>query len=318
MQYKTSSTERKLQSTNQHSIPTISKERVMKNLFVGFALLTVSTVFAQNSPIPNPGFESWSGSPSSPNGWVVANTPGPPPIASVFPVNDVHSGALAARGAVIFFQGAPVASGQMIAGADGAGFPISVRYEALRGWYKYTAVGGDGLSITSALRLGRTTVGAGFLLGGLTTQTVYREFVIPHTFVNSSVPDTGMIIITIAGGGTTFHDGSAYIVDDLSYGPATDVKENGTAIPSAFALEQNFPNPFNPTTKIQFSIPSAQFVTLKVYNVIGQEVATLANEQLEAGNYRAEFDAASLPSGTYIYRLSTPGFSSVKKMSLVK
>jgi hypothetical protein len=207
----------------------------------------------------------------------------------------------------------------MAAGANGSGFPISVRYEALHGWYKYTTVGGDGLSIISALRLGRTTVGAGFLTGGLTTTTVYREFVISHIWNNSLVPDTGQIIITIVGGGgATWHVGSAFVVDDLSYGPSTDVKENGSAIPSAFALEQNFPNPFNPTTKIQFSIPNAQFVTLKVYNVVGQEVATLANEQMEAGNYRAEFDASSLPSGTYIYRLTTPSFSSVKKMTLVK
>ena len=59
-------------------------------------------------------------------------------------------------------------------------------------------------------------------------------------------------------------------------------------------------------------------MTLKVYSVLGQEVATLINEQLEPGNYRVEFDAADLPSGTYVYRLSTPGFNVTKKMTVVK
>ena len=70
----------------------------MKNLFVVLAFLVASVAFSQ---IPNAGFENWSGSPASPNGWVVSNSGGPPPIVTVTPVNDVHSGALAARGAVI-------------------------------------------------------------------------------------------------------------------------------------------------------------------------------------------------------------------------
>lgn len=99
---------------------------------------------------------------------------------------------------------------------------------------------------------------------------------------------------------------------------------------TAFKLEQNYPNPFNPTTTIKFSVPpvgrngiSTYMVVLKVYDVLGREVATLVNEEKSPGNYEVKFDAetlhgASLPSGVYFYRLSTPKFTSVKKLLLMK
>jgi hypothetical protein len=89
-------------------------------------------------------------------------------------------------------------------------------------------------------------------------------------------------------------------------------------VPSAYELSQNYPNPFNPTTNISFSLPKAGQVSLKVYNLIGQEVAELVNEELPSGVYAVPFDAKSLSSGTYVYRLSTPQFSMSKKMTLMK
>lgn len=85
-----------------------------------------------------------------------------------------------------------------------------------------------------------------------------------------------------------------------------------------FILAQNYPNPFNPTTKISFKIPSKEFVTLKVYDVLGSEVSTLVNEEKPAGNYSVTFNAYSLSSGTYFYRLSSGSFTEVKKMILIK
>ena len=88
--------------------------------------------------------------------------------------------------------------------------------------------------------------------------------------------------------------------------------------PVEYSLEQNYPNPFNPTTQINYSIKEAGLVQLKVYDILGKEIATLVNENKEAGNYSIGFNAAELPSGVYIYQLTTPGFSQVRKMILAK
>ncbi|MCO6446309.1 MAG: T9SS type A sorting domain-containing protein [Ignavibacterium album] len=90
------------------------------------------------------------------------------------------------------------------------------------------------------------------------------------------------------------------------------------SIPTRFSLNQNFPNPFNPVTSIQYAIANKQFVTLKVYDILGKEIATLVNENKEAGNYSVDFNAAELPSGVYIYQLSTADFTQIKKMILTK
>ncbi|MDD3558070.1 MAG: T9SS type A sorting domain-containing protein [Melioribacteraceae bacterium] len=92
----------------------------------------------------------------------------------------------------------------------------------------------------------------------------------------------------------------------------------GEVIPTKYELTQNYPNPFNPTTKISFSLPQADVVTLKVYDILGSEVATLVNEKLEAGVYEFNFNASNLPSGAYIYRIQTDNFQSTKKMMLLK
>jgi hypothetical protein len=98
----------------------------------------------------------------------------------------------------------------------------------------------------------------------------------------------------------------------------TDVNEIPGSTPSAYALEQNFPNPFNPGTTINFSIPTEGFVTLDVYNSIGQKVASLVNETKTAGSYTVGFDATNLTSGIYFYRISSGSFSETKKMILLK
>jgi hypothetical protein len=86
----------------------------------------------------------------------------------------------------------------------------------------------------------------------------------------------------------------------------------------AFELAQNYPNPFNPTTTIRYQIPTAETVSLKVYDVLGKEVATLVSGRQEAGSYAVEFNAAGLSSGVYFYRLQAGGFVETKKMMLVK
>jgi hypothetical protein len=85
-----------------------------------------------------------------------------------------------------------------------------------------------------------------------------------------------------------------------------------------YELQQNYPNPFNPSTKIKFNIPSNEFVTLKVYNVLGSEIATLINDVLNAGSFEVDFNAEGLTSGVYFYTLSTYNFAETRKMILMK
>ena len=99
----------------------------------------------------------------------------------------------------------------------------------------------------------------------------------------------------------------------------TGVTPLNTSLPSEYSLEQNYPNPFNPTTTINFSIPSSSKVSLKVYDALGKEVATLVDEFKNAGSYAADFTPASnLTSGVYFYTLSAGNFTSTKKLMLVK
>jgi hypothetical protein len=88
--------------------------------------------------------------------------------------------------------------------------------------------------------------------------------------------------------------------------------------PSEYSLIQNYPNPFNPSTKIQFSLKSEGLTTLKIYNVIGEEIKTLVNEYKDAGTYQVVFNASNLPSGVYIYKIQSGDFVSSKKMILIK
>lgn len=93
---------------------------------------------------------------------------------------------------------------------------------------------------------------------------------------------------------------------------------NNNEIPDVYGLEQNYPNPFNPSTNIRFSIPESQFVTLRIYNILGEEVATLVNEDLSPGIYEVNFDAGHLASGMYIYNIKAGNFNQTKKLLLTK
>jgi hypothetical protein len=89
-------------------------------------------------------------------------------------------------------------------------------------------------------------------------------------------------------------------------------------IPTEFTLLQNYPNPFNPSTTITFSIPTEEFVSLEVFNSLGEKIEDLVNETKPAGNYSVSFDASKLTSGIYFYNISTGNFFQTRKMMLVK
>jgi len=98
----------------------------------------------------------------------------------------------------------------------------------------------------------------------------------------------------------------------------SNVEPINQVTPSNFSLDQNYPNPFNPSTTINFSLPVEAFVTLDIYNAIGQKVASLVNETKSAGNYTVDFNASTLTSGIYFYKISAGSFTETKKMILMK
>lgn len=98
--------------------------------------------------------------------------------------------------------------------------------------------------------------------------------------------------------------------------PGTSVEES--SLPVEFNLNQNYPNPFNPATKISFSLPKEGFTKLAVYDLLGNQITTLVKQKLSAGAHSVNFDATNLPSGVYLYALSSGSYSSTKKMMLIK
>lgn len=134
-----------------------------------------------------------------------------------------------------------------------------------------------------------------------------------HVFSNSSI-DTGYVQLE-AG---TFHNPNQRI--PTNYTAITDptIGVSDVNVLNTYSLSQNYPNPFNPSTKINYTVGEPGLVQLKVYNVLGIEVATLVDEQKGAGSYSADFNAAKLSSGVYFYSVSVNNFTQTRKMILEK
>ncbi|MDZ7756179.1 T9SS type A sorting domain-containing protein [Rhodohalobacter sp.] len=133
--------------------------------------------------------------------------------------------------------------------------------------------------------------------------------------------------VDVGGSATVYHrviatDGS----DEAMSEPRTANLERGMVTsneeldnnPTQFGLDQNYPNPFNPTTNITFSLAEGSEASLKVYNLLGQEVSTIANGRFSAGQHTINFDASALSSGIYIYRLEANNQTTTKRMTLIK
>ncbi|MBK6771859.1 MAG: T9SS type A sorting domain-containing protein [Ignavibacteria bacterium] len=120
------------------------------------------------------------------------------------------------------------------------------------------------------------------------------------------------IYVDLGNNGTI--DDTVFISDTV----LTKINNTNIEIPGNYKLYQNYPNPFNPSTKIKYDIKIDGLVTLKVYNILGMEVASLVNEVKQAGRYEAEFNGSNLGSGVYYYRLQAGDFSETKRMLLLK
>ena len=156
-----------------------------------------------------------------------------------------------------------------------------------------------------------------------TAASSWTQFSVPFAYFSADVPDWASLSFIISGPGSANpRAGSYFLLDDLAFSGTASAVEDGM-LPQTFALEQNYPNPFNPSTSIRFSVAQPGHVSLKVYNVLGVEVASLVNEQKDAGTFSMNWNAAGMPSGMYLYRLSVTSdkgqvFDQSKKLVLVK
>lgn len=138
------------------------------------------------------------------------------------------------------------------------------------------------------------------------------------TKISTGLPNTNYFYTLAIHNGWMFAGTSGNSVWKRPLSDVVAVEEIPSVIPTRFALEQNYPNPFNPRTEIRFEITGTGFVSLRIYDVLGAEVATLINENLQPGVYQISWDASGKPSGVYYYRLRTGEHSEMKKMMLLK
>ena len=153
----------------------------------------------------------------------------------------------------------------------------------------------------------------------------YTKFTVPLKYSSDLTPTSASIWISASldtsKKSTLVTIGTVFYVDALFFSGVTRIKDHSQA--TSFSLEKNYPNPFNPTTTKIYSIPKAEQVTLKVYDILGNEVLTLVNKEQAAVSYKITFNSQSsnhkqLSSGIYFYRLETGKFTSIKKMLLLK
>ena len=159
----------------------------------------------------------------------------------------------------------------------------------------------------------------------LTTNIFSQVPFTSHTIVSGEYSADGAIsvyAVDVDGDGDMDVLSASYLDDKIAWYENLLIvsidDNNPLGAPVQFQLYNNYPNPFNPATKINYQLPELSFVTVKVYDVLGSEIATLVNEEKPAGSYEVELDAMGLTSGIYFYTLAAGSFRETKKMVLMK
>jgi hypothetical protein len=271
---------------------------------ISFILILSTVLTAQE--IPNHSFEDWDqGIPIS--WWGTA----------ILQVSDAFDGNSAVSMQVLDNGVGGVIIPFLTSGDFANGFPISQRYGSFNGYYKFNPNGNEWFNVGILMMFNTNAIGGGAGQFSATSPSTWTEFNVPIVYSTEDIPDLAIITISVVNDSETGVIGSNAIVDYVMFGAPTKVDQI-SGLPEEYSLKQNYPNPFNPTTSIEYSIPKASFVQLKVYDIIGNEIAVLVRGDQAAGVYRTDFNAASLPSGMYFAMLTTNEFVQIVKMTLLK
>ena len=299
----------------------------MKNtIYIFIVVCFFFSTFIQSQEIPNAGFENWSG--NNPVDWLVVNNQ---LYNNVTPSSTAHSGSSSLRAEIIEYSFPPAPSVPAIplifvGNTPGATIPVSQNYSSMSGFYQYYPTN-TGLNLGPSFLVTlydneNNTVAQGEV--DLVSETIssWQSFAVPLDYSDGSGNPATKASITISIKLETSDFGSVYgtyfLVDDLAFEGTTGITKEDNNIPAGFSLEQNYPNPFNPATNINFNLPEESLVNLKVFNIQGEEVATLVNEKLSAGTYKTDWNASEMTSGVYIYVLKTKNIILSRKMILMK
>ena len=279
-------------------------------------ILLVSFSFAQN-PIPNAGFENWTA--GIPDDWLTLNIPGF--VEPVMQSETSHSGSYAVRGEVLnsFDTNIPP-----WLNTDTEYFAISQNYTRLTGYYQFSNKGEDAVwANVTFLDAQEMLVAIG--LAELGETSGYTQFAVNLDYTGGSGQPAAQAIIWLAIIPSSESQidsvtlGSYFLIDDLEFDNVSSISDGSFGdSPKSYHLTQNYPNPFNPSTKINFSLPQPGRVRLSVFNSLGQEVETLIDKDMTAGDHQVTFNAENYPSGIYFYRIEAGEFQDVKKMVLLR
>ncbi len=218
-------------------------------------------------------------------------------------------------------------SGSKLAVYGESVYSVATDYSSGRGIYRTTDNGASWYSIglndkpIMGLAVYENKVIAGVYGEGFYITTDDGTNWYPRNEGLDSIPDN--ISDIVIKNGVVFSSFDAASIWKRNLSDITEIKENPVEIPTIFSLSQNYPNPFNPTTTIKYSVPKiinnqSSIVNLKIYDILGREIATLVNEEKTPGMYEVEFNAKSLSSGIYFYKLAVGSFTATKKLILLK
>jgi hypothetical protein len=288
----------------------------MTLLFVVFFNVQYLT-FIQAQNIPNGDFEEWLTCLCDPPYWYTNNIY-PPPLECLQISQGFlpYSGDFSIEGVVDSCVELSVIYPPILTSFD---INLNVKPEALHGFYKYFPIGGDFFSAKVEVFANNILIGVGSLESEQEV-TDFTEFIVDIEYTTGDNPDKAVIEFTIDSSqiDNQLHQGSLWYVDYLRFDTLSAVNNQFDPKPHNFYLFQNYPNPFNPITTIKYQIPELSFVTLKVFDVLGNEIETLVREEKTFGNYEISWNAENLPSGVYFCRLKAGDFISEKKMIVIK
>ncbi len=279
--------------------------------------------FAYGAPLPAPPCEQFTSAtfpPTSPAAWTITST------GTIYWTRQTPSGFGVGTGSARYdMWNGPAGTNQSlntytsltIPGSPG-GIIVDMAYQPYPATQPYAQ---DSLVILASTN-GGTTYTSVARLGPLQLQTTVAGATTEYTTPANSEWKKRFYVLPAGTNKVSFlgesQFGNHLYLDSICSGDLTAITHNGNILPGTYSLSQNYPNPFNPTTVITYGLPKSGNVKMVVYDILGREVRTLVNEFKKAGAYNINFDASSLSSGVYFYKIVSGDFSETKKMLLVK